>query len=120
MRRDGPYPVVHLELHTGDLAAARALYADLCGWRPNRVELPAGTYEALALSGEVGGGLVQCPVERPVWLPYVEVPDIDRASERARERGAVVVLGPREGYAGWRSVISSAAGGQLALWQPKR
>jgi predicted enzyme related to lactoylglutathione lyase len=27
-------PVVHLELHTGDLPQARALYAQLCGWHP--------------------------------------------------------------------------------------
>jgi hypothetical protein len=27
-------PVVHLELHTGDLPQSRALYAQLCGWHP--------------------------------------------------------------------------------------
>jgi hypothetical protein len=29
-------PVVHLELHTGDLPQARDLHAELCGRRPHR------------------------------------------------------------------------------------
>jgi hypothetical protein len=31
-----------------------------------------------------------------------------------------VLLTPREGPAGWRSVISAPQCGELALWQPKR
>jgi predicted enzyme related to lactoylglutathione lyase len=30
-----------------------------------------------------------------------------------------VVLEPREGPAGWRSVIAAPAGAEIALWQPK-
>jgi hypothetical protein len=33
--------------------------------------------------------------------------------------GASVVLSPREGPAGWRSVLAIPAGGEVALWQPK-
>ena len=36
-----------------------------------------------------------------------EVDGIDRSTERARELGAVVLLEPREGPSGWRSVVSS-------------
>jgi predicted enzyme related to lactoylglutathione lyase len=76
-------PVVHLELHTGDVAAAAALYAELCGWRTERVETACGAYQALAI-GEIGGGMVECEAPRPLWLPYVEVPEIGAATERAR------------------------------------
>ena len=38
----------------------------------------------------------------------------------ARELGAAVLLEPREGPAGWRSVVSAPASGEIALWQPKR
>ena len=31
-----------------------------------------------------------------------------------------VMLGPREGPAGWRSVVTTPAGGEIALWQAKR
>ena len=56
---------------------------------------------------------------RPLWLPYVEVADIGRATERARGHGASVLLEPREGPAGWRSVVSAPAAGEIAFWQPK-
>jgi predicted enzyme related to lactoylglutathione lyase len=111
---------VHLELHTGDLQRARDFYAELCGWRPERIDGRHGSYHALALGRGLGGGIVECETQRPLWLPYVEVPQVTEATERAREFGASVLLEPREGPAGWRSVVESAAGGELALWQPKR
>ena len=115
-----PRPIVHLELHTGDLRAARALYAELCGWRPERIDTCHGSYLALEMGQELGGGIVECATRRPVWLPYVEVADVAAATERARALGAAVRLGPREGPAGWRSVVATGAGGELAFWQPKR
>ena len=42
------------------------------------------------------------------------------ATRRAQALGATVMLAPRDGPAGWRSVVVSPAGGELALWQPKR
>jgi hypothetical protein len=115
-----PQRVVHLELHTDDLRAACAYYSELCGWPAERVEVGTASYVALELGGEVGGGAVECGVERPLWLPYVEVPDIGAATARAARLGARVLLEPREGPAGWRSVVSVPAGAQLAFWQPKR
>jgi len=112
-------PVVHLELHTGDLAAACEFYARLCGWRPERIEVAGGSYQALEMGNGVGGGVVQCQTHRPVWLPYVEVAEISGATERARELGAGVLLEPREGPAGWRSVVVAPAGGEIAFWQSK-
>ena len=114
-------PVVHLELHTGDLAGARDFYAALCGWNAERIQASAGSYLSLDLSrGDIGGGIVECPTGRPLWLPYVEVNQIDAATERARELGAAVLLEPREGPAGWRSVVAAPASGEVAFWQPKR
>jgi predicted enzyme related to lactoylglutathione lyase len=52
-------------------------------------------------------------------VPYVEVSEIAEATDRARKLGASVLLGPREGPAGWRSVVGTAAGGEIAFWQPK-
>src|SRR5687767_7116591 len=113
-------PVVHLELHTGGLESARAFYADLCGWRPERIDAGCGSYLALEMGGGIGGGIVECATERSVWLPYVEVPQIRVATERARMLGASVLLEPREGPAGWRSVVATPAAGEIAFWQPKR
>jgi predicted enzyme related to lactoylglutathione lyase len=113
-------PVVHLELHTGDLPGARALYAELCGWQTERIHAGSGSYLALELGGGLGGGMVECATRRPLWLPYVEVDRIAEATDRARLGGASVLLEPREGPAGWRSVVATPAGGEIAFWQPKR
>jgi predicted enzyme related to lactoylglutathione lyase len=112
-------PVVHLELHTRDQSSARAFYAGLCGWRSHQIEAGAGSYLALDLGPGFGGGIVECGAGRPLWLPYVEVAEIHAAIERARQLDASVLLEPREGPAGWRSVVSTPAGGEVAFWQPK-
>jgi predicted enzyme related to lactoylglutathione lyase len=113
-------PVVHLELHTGDLSRASALYAKLCDWPQEQIDTASGSYHSLGLGAGFGGGIVECGIRRPLWLPYVEVDRIDATTDRARELGASVLLGPREGPAGWRSVVATPAGGEIAFWQPKR
>ena len=115
----GPRPVVHLELHTGKLSAARDFYSRLLGWRADPIETEHGCYLAVGLGGTIGGGMVECGTEHPGWLPYAEVDRIDLVTDRARALGASVLLGPREGPAGWRSVVSHPNGGQIALWQRK-
>jgi predicted enzyme related to lactoylglutathione lyase len=117
-----PRAVVHLELHTPNLGEACAFYAGLLGWRPQRVaSASAGSaYDALDLGAGLGGGVVECGTERALWLPYVEVASVAAETERARALGAAVMLEPREGPVGWRSVVVSPAGGEIALWQPKR
>lgn len=113
-------PVVHLELHCSDAALARDFYAGLCGWRAERVDTGRGAYDALDMGPGVGGGIVENDAGRSLWLPYVEVTEIAAATERARELGAAVLLEPREGPAGWRSVVGRPAAGEVALWQQKR
>lgn len=113
-------PVVHLELHTGNLPCACSFYTRLFGWRTEAVNAGTASYMALDLGERFEGGGVECGTERPLWLPYVEVTDLTETTERARSMGASVMLEPREGPAGWRSVVSAPAGAEVALWQPKR
>lgn len=111
--------LVHLELHTHDLPRARGLYAELCGWREERVRVGDASYLSLEL-GDIGGGIVECATSRPVWVPYVKVRRIGEVTDRARRLGASVLLEPREAATGWRSVVSTVQGGEIAFWQPKR
>jgi hypothetical protein len=120
MRPRDPRPLVHLELHTGDLPEASSFYTELCGWRTERIQAASRSYLAVGLGGPLGGGIVQCPTGHPLWLPYVEVPDIAAITDRARSLGASVLLEPREGPAGWRSVVGSPEAGEIAFWQPKQ
>ena len=52
-----------------------------------------------------------------------ELFDAARAGDEEAFRrllGAAVPVEPREGPAGWRSVVTTPAAGEIALWQPKR
>ena len=119
MNRSLPHPVVHLELHTGDQPRASAFYSQLLRWPTERIDAGGGSYHALALGGDFGGGIVECSTTRPVWLPYVEVERVDEVTARAGRLGASVLLAPREGPAGWRSVVATPDSGEIAFWQPK-
>src|SRR3712207_464339 len=74
-------PIVRLELHTRDLSRTRAFYGQLFGWRQETIDSPSGSYEALELGGDLGGGIVECVTARPLWLPYIEVDDTAAATE---------------------------------------
>jgi predicted enzyme related to lactoylglutathione lyase len=118
MREHGR-PILHLELHTRDLASACGFYALVCGWRPERIEAGGSSYVALETGGGVGGGIVECATDRAVWLPYVEVRNVARATPLARLAGGSVLLEPREGPAGWRSSVAAPEGAEVGLFQPR-
>ena len=109
-------PVVHLELQTPNLPRACDFYSQLFGWRIETVR----SYLTMALGEGIQGGVVECDGEGASWVPYVEVADIAAATERGHRLGAAVSLCPREGPAGWRSVLEVPDGAEIALWQFKR
>ena len=119
MTRPLANPVVHLELRTDDLPGAGAFYTRLFDWRVETVHAGSRAYRALVLAEGIGGGLVEREGAPPSWLPYVEVADVDEVTARGRFLGAAVTVEPREGPAGWWSVLSVPAGAEIALWQPK-
>ena len=114
------HPVVHLELHTAAARRATEFYSRLLRWRAERIDVACGSYLALELGGGLDGGIVECGTQRALWLPYVAVERIDEITERAGRLGASVLLEPREGPAGWRSVVATPDSGEIAFWQPKR
>jgi len=119
-RTPAPPRVVHLELHTYDRRTASSFYADMLGWRTTRIASPWGTYHALLIGDGLDGGVVECGTPLPRWVPYVAVDRIQPATERAQSLGATVLLGPNEGPTGWRSVLTTPTGGEIALWQQKQ
>ena len=110
--------VVHLELHTHDLAGASAFYGQLLGWHTERIEVRDGSYHALALGGGLDGEIVERGPRRATWLPYAEVEEIEAITDGGRRLGASVLLESREGPAG--GAACWARGGEIALWRPKR
>ena len=111
--------VVHLELHTNDRETSSRFYFDLLRWQTERIGTQWGSYYALNLGSGLDGGIIECGTRPACWLPYVAVDRIEAITELARGLGARVLLAPREGPTGWRAVLSTPAGGEVALWQPK-
>ena len=107
--------IVHLELHTPDLTRASAYYRQLLGWAPETVVTRCRPY--VSFDAGLSAGIVTCGARVPVWIPYVEVDDVHIATDRAVSLGATTVLAPRAGPHGWRAVVRSAGGGDLAFWQ---
>jgi predicted enzyme related to lactoylglutathione lyase len=112
-------PLVHLELRTCNLPSACAFYTRLFDWRAETIRTDSGDYLALDFGARIEGGVVEHESEHSLWLPYVEVADVAAMTERATALGATLLLPPREGPAGWRSILATPAGGEIALWQPK-
>jgi predicted enzyme related to lactoylglutathione lyase len=114
------HKIVHLELKTGNLGRACSFYGGLLGWRPERISAGGLSYLALELGPELGGGVVEDERESALWLPYVEVDCVRETTSEAEARGARVALDVREGPGGWRSVIETPDGAEIAFWQRKR
>ena len=115
-----PEPGRDLEFCTATAGMRRAPSTRGCSvGTQRRCTRAPGTTWALEFGDRIEGGVVERDLERPFWLPYVDVADVMEMTERARLLGASVLLSPREGPAGWRSILATPAGGDIALWQPK-
>ncbi|MDP1924343.1 MAG: VOC family protein [Thiobacillus sp.] len=116
-------PFVHVELHTGDLAKAKAFYSTLFDWKLQDLLMPDGSaYTMIDVGDGVGGGMMGMPAADvpPHWLAYVGVDDVVAATEKARSLGACVCQDVMEvaGY-GWLSILTDPTGATFALWQAK-
>lgn len=91
------------DLITDDVAAAKAFYGPLLGWRFEDTVRPAGGPYTLirAADGAYVGGMIE--VEDPEdgtdfsrWLGYYAVPSVDEAARTFVESGGEVVAHPRD------------------------
>ena len=114
-------PFEHVELHTGDLAKAKAFYSGLFGWDLQEMPMPGGSYTMVNVGEGTGGGMMADPEVPPHWLAYVAVDDIAAATEKARSLGATIRQDVMEiGEYGWMSVITDPTGATFALWKAKQ
>lgn len=116
-------PFVHVELHTGDLAKAKAFYTGLFDWRLQDMPMPGGgSYTMISVGAGTGGGMMNNPDPGvpPHWLAYIGVDDVVATTAKARSLGATVIQDVMEvGEYGWMSVITDPTGATFALWKPK-
>lgn len=117
-------PFVHVELNTGDPAAAKKFYRRIFGWKLEDTKMgPGRVYTMVDVGKGTGGGIQQKPMpEAPtMWLPYVLVDDVKQTMAKARKAGAQVHVEYLEvpGY-GALGVFGDPTGATLAVWQPFR
>ena len=78
------------------------------------------TYTMIKVGKGTGGGMMKHPMPgaSSAWLPYVEVSDINAATEKAKALGAQVIKDVTEvPQAGWFSIIADPTGAVLGLWK---
>ena len=115
-------PFVHVELNTTDPDKAKSFYSKLFSWELQDVPMPMGTYTMIKVGQGTGGGMMKHPVPGAPssWLAYVQVNDINAATQKARSLGASVMKDVTEvPEAGWFSIILDPTGAALGLWKPK-
>ena len=92
--------VVWNDLVTDDLEKARQFYGELFGWTFEQSAGRGGRPYVIAKSGKVYvAGIVEVQphtkdTSESRWLPYISVPDVDRAATTAESSGASVAAGP--------------------------
>jgi predicted enzyme related to lactoylglutathione lyase len=115
-------PFVHVELHTGDIAKAKAFYSGLFDWNLQDLPMPGGggSYTMINVGEGTGGGMMNDPGIAPTWLAYIGVADVVAATAKARSLGATVIQDVMEvGEYGRMSVMTDPTGATFALWEAK-
>jgi hypothetical protein len=110
------------ELMTADPEAAIRFYPGVTGWGVVPFEQDP-SYRMWTVNGVPIGGVLPIPAEaqamgaQPYWLPYIGVPEINEATNRAVELGATLFVPPTQIVVGIFSVLRDPQGATFALFQ---
>lgn len=112
--------IVWHDLITGDIDAAREFYSGLFGWTFESSVGPEGRPYALARDGDIYvAGLVEAQPDDGVnvsrWLPFVSVPDVDRAARIGTAMGGDVAVAPRDVPRGRVAAVIDLEGAVIGL-----
>lgn len=112
------HPIVYAELHTPKTAEARGFYAGLFGWEMKLHEELDYTEIQPGCGPEAGLMGLTPHDERPAWITYFGVADLDAAVARAVGLGAVVRASRTEiPGQGWFAWLDDPTGARFALWE---
>jgi hypothetical protein len=109
-----------MDLTVEDASSVRDFYAAVLGWQAEEVQMNGYADYAMGPEGEAVAGI--CHARGPnrglpaAWIVYWVVDDLDAALRSAKERGGVVIDGPR-GSGARLAVLQDPAGAVFALWQ---
>jgi uncharacterized protein len=85
-------PVVHWEIGGRDLDTLAAFYRDVFGWEATTFD---PDYRLVNLDEGIGGGLMRCRDDMPVYVTiYVDVDDLAATLKQVTELGGTQLLAP--------------------------
>ncbi len=90
------------ELVTTDVAAAKAFYTKVMGWRALDASVPGRAYTLFTAGNALVSGLMDLPEDArkmgasPSWLGYVAVDDVDATADRIKHLGGAVHVPPTD------------------------
>jgi predicted enzyme related to lactoylglutathione lyase len=93
---------VWYELTTTDREAAKAFYAGVVGWGTRDASMPGMPYTVFTAGEAPVSGLMDLPKdarnqgERPSWIGYVSVNDVDATADRIKHLGGAVHVQPQD------------------------
>jgi hypothetical protein len=109
---------VWFDLLSIDAPQAAEFYQELFGW-PVAPDGTGSGYESWVTDGTDPWAGIKGSDEKPgAWVPYVQVDDLDAASDRVRELGGAILSEAIPGPAGSSVVIADPSGARLALFVP--
>jgi predicted enzyme related to lactoylglutathione lyase len=116
--------ISHTELASSDPAATKKWAEQALGWKfLEPMPTPQGPYHMWSFGDNMGGGIrANNPPETPGSIPYVEVPDIQKAYDRAVKAGATPMMPPEDipGGMGSIAIVQAPGGPAIGLWGPPK
>ena len=116
-----------VDLATTDVAAAKAFYTGLFGWKTEDTDAGGGAvYTMCRIDGDDVCGIFEMSPEMrergapPNWTNYVTVADADAATTRVKELGGEAVNDAFDVLdAGRMAVLKDPQGAVFAVWEPR-
>ena len=110
------------ELNVRDLEGAKSFYGAVFGWDFETNDMgEMGKYTTINLGGNPVGGILdmgerEVPAEIPPhWLVYFSTEDTDATVEKAKQRGANVMMGPVDIPVGRFAILTDPHGAAFAV-----
>jgi uncharacterized protein len=116
---------VWYELMSSDVAAAKAFYTEVIGWKTEDMSMPGMTYTVLRAGDTQIGGMMTLPKDaaaagmRPCWTSYIDVDDVDAAAAKVRSLDGKIYAAPADiPNVGRFAVVADPQGASFNLFKP--
>ena len=120
-------PFVWYEFMSSDVAAAKAFYGKVVGWKFEDVPVSGMTYTILRAGERQIGGMMPIPQHlrdaglKPCWAAHVGVNDVDAAVAKVRQLGGKVHREPTDiPNVGRFAAVSDRQGAHFLMFKPSQ